>query len=79
MQHGISLHSFGSALRNARIESELTQAALAERVGIHKSMVCKIERGVGNPTWAQVQRLVIGLQVPLEDLVVSARMFERVK
>lgn len=40
----------GLRIKNARIQSKLTQEALAERIGINSKYLSGIERGKENPT-----------------------------
>lgn len=42
--------SVGENIRRIREERELTQAYLAEQVGISQAMLCQIERGTKNPS-----------------------------
>ena len=53
------------ALRQARA---LSLAALAERSGVSKAMISKIERAESSPTAALLGRLAAGLGVPLAQL-----------
>lgn len=40
----------GENIRRIREEKELTQAYVAEQVGISQAMLCQIERGTKNPS-----------------------------
>lgn len=51
----------GAAIAAARKARSLTQPALAELTGIQQAEISRIERGVGNPTTATLQRLVQAL------------------
>lgn len=42
--------SVGANIRCAREKSGLTQAYVAEQVGISQAMLCQIERGTKNPS-----------------------------
>lgn len=56
---------FGDRLRELRAARGLTQAALAERVGLHRVALAKLEAGVGKqgPTWQTVVALCQALGV----------------
>lgn len=54
------------ALIDARTSRNLTQEELAERTGIHQSDICKLERGVRNPSIKLLQRLAEGLDMVLK-------------
>jgi transcriptional regulator with XRE-family HTH domain len=45
-------------VRNARKESGLTQAELAERAGVTQSVIARLERGGGNPTFLTLERVL---------------------
>lgn len=57
--------SIASIVREARRRAGLSQAALAEKAGVPKSTVGRIESGVRTPSVALVERLVqaAGLEV----------------
>jgi transcriptional regulator with XRE-family HTH domain len=45
---------FAARLRELREAAGLTQAQLAERAGLHKLTVAKLEQGIREPSWATV-------------------------
>jgi transcriptional regulator with XRE-family HTH domain len=45
-------------VRSARRKSGLTQAELAERAGVTQSVIARLERGGGNPTFATLERVL---------------------
>ncbi len=45
-----NLYRFGSRLRELRQEQKLTQAQLAEKIGLSNNFIGMIERGVRNTT-----------------------------
>jgi hypothetical protein len=74
--------SLASIVREARRRAGLTQAALAERAGVPKSTVGRIESGARTPSVALVERLVraAGLEVTIslsEPDPGTDSMFER--
>ena len=54
------------ALIDARTSRNITQEELAERTGIHQSDICKLERGVRNPSIKLLRRLAEGLDMVLK-------------
>jgi transcriptional regulator with XRE-family HTH domain len=55
---------FGANLRHHRKAGRLTQADLAEQVGLSMEMISKIERGVAAPSFSTIERLAEVLEVP---------------
>jgi transcriptional regulator with XRE-family HTH domain len=60
--------ALGAAIKELREEKELKQQALAEAAGIGVAHLSKIERGLGNPTWATVLAIAEALGVSLVAL-----------
>ena len=60
---------FKERLLLARRRAELTQEALAELAGVHKSDVSKMERGRMLPTAPRLRRLCVALRVPSDFLL----------
>jgi transcriptional regulator with XRE-family HTH domain len=54
---------FGARLKALREAAGLTQAALAERAGMHRFGVAKIEQGLREPGWETVLALARALNV----------------
>ena len=55
-------------LKDARNEKKLSQAALAELVGVSRNTICSIETGQFNPTAKLALILCIALDKKFEDL-----------
>ena len=55
-------------LKDARHEKKLSQAALAELVGVSRNTICSIETGQFNPTAKLALILCIALDKKFEDL-----------
>src|SRR5271154_6206999 len=55
-------------VRGLRASRGLTLEALAERSGVSRSMISLIERGESSPTAVLLERLAMGLTVPLASL-----------
>ena len=64
--------SLASTLHTARLAHELSASALAERSGVSRTMIGKIERGEAQPTAALLGRLSAALGMTLSELVARA-------
>jgi len=62
----------GSAVRRLRQSADITQAVLAERSGLSRSALARIENSHVEPTWGSLRRISRGLAMPLEDLIREA-------
>jgi transcriptional regulator with XRE-family HTH domain len=62
-------HVLGAHLRSARTRRNLTQEALAERIGIHPSYLGSIERGRRNVPLDTLCRLAWALRLEPHDLL----------
>lgn len=60
---------FGKRLKTVRIESGLSQEALANDADIPINQVGRIERGQGNPTLSTLAALAKALRMKLPELV----------
>lgn len=62
------LTQFGQNVRRLREKKQLTQEALAERVGLHTTYISGIERGVRNPSLLSLVRVAKGLGVKIGEI-----------
>lgn len=62
----------GANVRTLRLASGLSVADMAERIGISKAMLSKIENAQTSCSLATLQRLAVGLDVPVTALVRGA-------
>jgi transcriptional regulator with XRE-family HTH domain len=60
---------FSDQLASLRRERGLTQAQLAERVGIHQSQLHRYEAGIAQPTLDVLRRIAVALSVSADSLV----------
>lgn len=58
----------GKRIRRLRNKSDLSQEKLAEKAGIHRTYMGKIERGESNPPIHTVSKIAKALKVSLSDL-----------
>ena len=61
--------AFGVVLRAYRLERELTQEQLSERVGVVHSFICSLESGKKQPSLTMAFRLAAALGIEIEELM----------
>jgi transcriptional regulator with XRE-family HTH domain len=68
----MSDHALADAVRAAREDRGYTTSALAERSGVSRAMIAKVERTEAQPTAALLGRLCAALGITLSELVARA-------
>lgn len=63
--------AFGARVRELRQAGGLTQEDLAERCGLFRTYMSRIETGVANPTLTMIHALAASLRVPVTALFES--------
>lgn len=65
----VHAYNIGKAIRKARIEQNLTQEELGERIGVKKSQISRLEKGnsITIPTMSKVFR-ALGIMTATVDL-----------
>ena len=59
---------FGDVVRERRTQLGLSQEALAERCGVDRKSISRVETGTFSPSLDRVWRLADGLDLPISDL-----------
>jgi transcriptional regulator with XRE-family HTH domain len=68
-----ALKALGEAIRTRRGEIDgLSQEGLADLAGMHRTYVSEIERGLRNPSFRNLYKLAVALEIPLSELVAHA-------
>lgn len=65
--------SFGENLKTLRVAKNISQAELAEQIGIHSTHISRYERELTQPTLDVVKRIAEALQVSVDALVYGAK------
>lgn len=65
----VLIKSLGLAIRVRRERQGLSQEQLAEKAGIDRSFVSRIERGLANPSFLLLVRISRALRIGVVDLV----------
>jgi transcriptional regulator with XRE-family HTH domain len=66
------LLSLGDAMRNRRIELELTQHEVGQAAELHRTYVTDVENGVRNISFLTLVKLAEALKSPLSQLLHEA-------
>jgi transcriptional regulator with XRE-family HTH domain len=66
--------ALGTAIRELRSKTGMTQEAVAQRAGVTVAHLSGIERGYANPSWAAVMSIAEALDVSIVEI---ARRVER--
>ncbi len=73
-----ALHAYriGEAIKKARIQHNLTQEELGERVGVKRSQICKLENGRCSPTLSTMSRVfrALGIATATLDLGIGGKV-----
>ena len=64
---------FARSLRKERLARGLSQEALADKAGLHRTYVGSVERGERNITLINAEKLAHALDIELADLVRKKR------
>jgi transcriptional regulator with XRE-family HTH domain len=59
---------FGNRIKEIRNVQQVTQEELADRVGVFRTYMSRIETGVANPTLTMIHALAGALRVPIATL-----------
>lgn len=59
----------GKNVKRLRIEKDITQTSLAEKLGVDKSFISNIENGKTNPTLSTITNIAKVLGIKLEELL----------
>jgi len=69
-----ALASLGKAIRVLRLETGLSQEALADEVGIDRSYMGGIERGEHNVALVNLVKIALALQITAAELLKKASL-----
>jgi transcriptional regulator with XRE-family HTH domain len=72
-EEAVSSRRIGERVRSLRREAGMTLDGLAERAGVSRAMLSKMERGEKNPTLMIAARVADGLGVTLSQLIDTKR------
>ncbi len=62
---------FGQRVRELRVSKKMSQGDLAKILGVHRTYVSGIERGLRNPSLLTLKKISKALDVNISDIVDS--------
>lgn len=71
------VRDFGDRVRAIRLERGLSQEALADKAGLHRTAVSFVERALRSATLETVEKLAIALDVEASELMPKIRPRKR--
>ncbi len=76
LKEDVQAYLVGEAIRKARVEQNLTQEELGERIGVKRAQICKIESGKSSPTLSTLSRVfrALGISSATLDLDGGAKV-----
>ena len=60
---------FGKNLKRIRLEKKMSQGDVARALGVHRSYISGLERGVRNPTLTNIERIAKALCINIQKLL----------
>ena len=71
--NNVDIIVFGYKVKERRLDLNLSQSELAERIGIDQSDLSKVEKGRANPTYKMMKRITKALDCKLDiDLLIKS-------
>ena len=64
------LKKFGERVRYIRKEKNITQEKFAEKIGVHRTYLSFIERGLRNPSLLMIFKISRALKITLNELFI---------
>ena len=61
--------AFGKTIKLLRVEHDLSQEQLAERVGVERTFISSVERGMQEPRLTSMKRFANGFDLTLSELL----------
>ena len=73
-----ALHAYriGETIKKARIQHNLTQEQLGDKIGVKRSQICKLENGRCSPTISTISRVfrALGIATATLDLGIGGKV-----
>ena len=76
LKEDVNTYFVGEAIKKARIQHNLTQEELGEKIGVKRSQICKLENGRCSPTLSTMSRVfrALGFTTATLDLGIGGKV-----
>lgn len=76
LKEEVNTYFVGEAIKKARIQHNLTQEELGEKIGVKRSQICKLENGRCSPTLSTMSRVfrALGFTTATLDLGIGGKV-----
>lgn len=76
VEEAVHAYRIGEAIKKARIQHNLTQEELGEKIGVKRSQICKLENGRCSPTLSTMSRVfrALGIASATLDLGIGGKV-----
>lgn len=76
LKEEVNTYFVGEAIKKARIQHNLTQEELGEKIGVKRSQICKLENGRCSPTLSTMSRVfrALGFNTATLDLGIGGKV-----
>lgn len=76
VEEALHAYKIGEAIKKARIQHNLTQEELGEKIGVKRSQICKLENGRCSPTLYTMSRVfrALGITTATLDLGIGGKV-----
>lgn len=76
LKEDVNTYFVGEAIKKARIQHNLTQEQLGDKIGVKRSQICKLENGRCSPTISTISRVfrALGIANATLDLGIGGKV-----
>lgn len=76
LKEDIQAYFVGEAIKKARLQQNLTQEELGERIGVKRSQICKLESGKSSMTLSSMSKVfqALGITTATLDLGIAGKV-----
>jgi transcriptional regulator with XRE-family HTH domain len=64
-----TVKKFGKKVREIRLEKKMSQGDVAKILGVHRTYISGIERGMRNPSLITLEKIAKALKVNIDNLI----------